>query len=139
MKADLREAVLDASIFIQAFVKEQYSEKALKLLGSLKTIYAPPLLPYEAGNTLIILNRRGFISREDALTLSSMILRVPNLEIREHSVEEAVKLALKLHLTLYDASYIQLSKELRLPLITADNTQYERGKRETDVIHAREI
>jgi|GEM_PF-5692189 predicted nucleic acid-binding protein len=46
-------------------------------------------------------------------------------------------MAIKLDITLYDASYLAL--EVEAPLITADMELYEKGKNISKVIHASKV
>lgn len=59
MPAAFPDAVLDDSLLVQAVMREKRMEAALKLLETLRKIYAPPLIFYEAGNTLVALARRA--------------------------------------------------------------------------------
>jgi len=132
------EAVLDASILVQAVVRERYTKNALKLIGTLKTIYAPSLILYEIANALVILVRRNFLAKEDAVRKFNHLIRIPTLNIREPNLSKAIDIAVELKLTLYDASYLALALETRIPLITADKILCDRGRRIAKVIHVSE-
>lgn len=138
-KAELKEAVLDASIFVQAFIREDYTDLAIKLLRRLRRIYEPPILLYEVGNVFTMLVRRGIISSEEAKAKFNLACNTPILEIREPDEREVLDLALELGLTFYDCSYLKLSMKLKIPLITADNVLYERGKEAAYVISASQL
>ncbi|MEM2928408.1 MAG: type II toxin-antitoxin system VapC family toxin [Nitrososphaerota archaeon] len=139
MKIEYNEAVLDASLFIQAFVREDYTDLAIELINNLKKIYAPLLLIYEIGNALIRLARRKFIENNEVIEKLNLAYSTPNLELRKHNIENTAKIALNLNISFYDASYIELSRELNVPLITADKFLYEKGKNTDFILYAPEL
>ena len=90
------EAVLDTSILTQTVVKEEHTELALRLIEKLKSIYAPPLALYEIGNALVILVRRGFITKKDALRKFKSLTAIPTLDIKEPTLDRAIEVAVEL-------------------------------------------
>jgi predicted nucleic acid-binding protein len=132
-------AVLDASILIQTLVREKYTDIALKLVSMLKAIYVPSLILYEIGNALVILTRKNFITKEDAIRKFNYINSIPTLNIKEIEFNKAIDIAIELDITLYDASYLDLAFEAEAPLVTADRELYEKGKTMAKVIHASEV
>ena len=120
---------------IQTLVSEEHSNAALSLIGHLSEICAPALLWYETGNALITLHRRGFLSAEDSYKKFIQAKDIVIINIVEPNYNEAFKLAKKLNLTLYDTIYVQLAKELQLPLFTADMELCQKADREAEVIH----
>ena len=139
MSSELFKAVLDTSILIQTLVREKYTDAALKLVGTLKTIYVPSLVPYEIGNTLVILARKTFITKKDAMRKFKSISAIPTLNIQEVALNRAIDIAIELEITLYDAAYLALALEVDSPLITADTELYEKGKTMAKVTHASEV
>lgn len=139
MSGELSKAVLDASVLVQTLVREKYTDVALKLVATLKTIYVPSLVPYEIGNTLVILARKNFITKKDAVRKFKSICSIPTLNIQEIDRDRALDMAIELEITLYDASYLVLALEANSPLVTADRELYEKGKTIAKVIHASEV
>ncbi|MFQ6085724.1 MAG: type II toxin-antitoxin system VapC family toxin [Candidatus Bathyarchaeia archaeon] len=139
MSSELPKAVLDASILIQTIVREKYTKTALKLVSMLKAIYAPSLILYEIGNALVVLTRKNFIAKEDAIRKFKSVSSVPTLNIREITLSRAIDMAVELEITLYDASYLALALEADAPFVTADRKLYEKGKAVAKVIHASEV
>ena len=139
MSNELPKAVLDASILIQTLVREKYTDIALKLVSMLKEIYVPSLILYEIGNALVILTRKNFITKEDAMRKFKSVSSIPTLNIREITLSGAIDIAIELKITLYDASYLALALEADAPLVTADRELYEKGKTTAKVIHASEV
>jgi len=139
LSGELSKAVLDASVLVQTLVREKYTDVALKLVATLKTIYVPSLVPYEIGNTLVILARKNFITKRDAVRKFKSICSIPTLNIQEIDLNRAIDMAIELEITLHDASYLALALEANHPLVTADRELYEKGKTIAKVIHASEV
>jgi predicted nucleic acid-binding protein len=84
----------------------------------------------EVANALWKLNRvKKVISVEDALRLFNMLSSLLNvniiLEPEQLYLSKAFRIALDYGLTVYDALYIALAKEKKLPLLTLDERQRE--------------
>jgi predicted nucleic acid-binding protein len=118
-----------------AVVGENYSEKPLKLLKMFKEITVPSISFYKVVNALVMLARRGFISRDEEALKFNYIDSIPTLLVYEVSSVKAVELAMLLNITLYDPSYLRLAIEAKTALITADKDLYEAGRRAAEVIH----
>jgi len=136
---ELSRAVLDASVLVQTVVREKYTDVALKLVSTLKTIYVPSLASYEIGNALVILACRNFLTKKDAIKKFRSISSIPTLNIREIALDRAIDTAIELETTLYDATYLALAIEADAPLVTADLELYEKGKKAAKVVHAAEV
>lgn len=114
--------VLDASVSAcWAFDDEDHPTAALAL-ERLRTeeAHAPSLWWYEMRNIVVVNERRGRLSREDATTF---LRSLGELGISDHHApdEQAVLFIARTHnLTVYDASYLALAQRLSLPLATLD-------------------
>jgi predicted nucleic acid-binding protein len=116
--------VLDASVVLKCFLKEQDSSKALRLLEAHilgdEQIAVPELLYYEVANALVT---KTTLSEEAIITALRNVLE---LELASYSLgmEEyvrAAQLAIKANITVYDASYPVLAERLGTNFITADS------------------
>lgn len=115
--------VLDASVILKCFLKEQDSPKALKLLeahtsGDMQ-IAVPELLYYEVANALITKTRLP----EEAITKA--VRNLLELDLVSYSLGpdeyiRAAQLAVSSNITMYDASYPVLAERLGIDFITAD-------------------
>ena len=116
--------VVDASVIVKWFLEEEFSSEALKLrndyVRGVITIAVPSLLEYEVLNAL---KYSGVYTvkelKEIGLALNKYGFEVHELEgkLKEYIIE----VALKKNLTIYDASYIALAKQLNTILYTADS------------------
>lgn len=117
-------AVLDTSVVFKWFHhdNEEDVDAALLLrnawMGGALEVHVPDLLVYELINSLVRKGRRT----ED---IEAAVSRSWVLGLTIHRVDEAlsrstVRLARKLGITAYDATFLALALELSVPLITAD-------------------
>lgn len=115
--------VVDASVALKWFVDEPDSFLAVALRNSHvhreTHLVAPDLIVYEVANAL--LHNPRFTESEtlravDTLYDLQLELIVPTAEL----VHTTIRLATRHELTFYDALYVEVARELRMELITAD-------------------
>ncbi len=119
----MEEVVVDASVIVKWFVKEVYSEQALKIRDSYINgeimIVAPNLLPFEVLNALRYTN---FFNENDlkmiAEAMESYGFKLIPLEGKYAS--RTIEISLKKEITIYDAAYVALAVVLKTQLYTAD-------------------
>lgn len=118
--------VVDASVAIKLFIEQEDSEQAEALFAKLGTdsdteLYVPELFYVECANVLWQYVRRA---NYPAAAAKASLVRLKALALRTVSVSELVSEALDIAITqsisAYDACYVELSKRLRFPLVTAD-------------------
>ena len=121
--------ILDASVVVKWFSEEEYTEKALAIRERIRMgeerVIVPDLLLYELANALKYNPSFDANDVSDALTsIFDMDLEIvtPIPEI----INLAVALAFDYNITVYDAFYIALAKDLELTFITADRRLCER-------------
>ena len=118
-----KKVVPDASVLVKWFVKEECSEKALKIRdsyieGKIKII-APELIIFEVLNAL---RYKGLFTEpeleeiSEALDAFSFELR----PLRGSYAKKTVETAFKNNITIYDSSYITLALEENAEFFTAD-------------------
>ncbi|HJS20163.1 MAG TPA: type II toxin-antitoxin system VapC family toxin [Anaerolineales bacterium] len=118
--------VVDASVGIKLFVKEEFSEQAHALFSYLAAdppaeLYIPDLFYIECTNILLKYTRRFGRALEDS---QADVADIKVLSLKSTStaelMENALLLATEKGLTAYDACYAVLAQKLEVPLITAD-------------------
>lgn len=119
--------VIDASVVIKWFIEEKDSAKALLLkdnhINGKTILIAPDLLIYEVANVLLFskiftpLEIKGCL--QDLYELEIDLIN-PSIDF----VLSAIELAFSKQISIYDASYLALAKELDTKLITADKKLY---------------
>jgi len=137
----VKACVVDSSVAVKWFSQEDGTEAALALRdcafsGKLR-LEGPDLLLYEIGNAL----RHN--SRLDAGGVKLAVGSLLDLGIVFHPagsalLSNAVDLAFRYRLTVYDACFIALADILDLPLITADEKLASRAARHPKVVRLSE-
>lgn len=84
----------------------------------------------EVVNSLWKRVRRGEITEEQATELTDALLEAKIVRIfsQEPLLTEALRLSVKLDITIYDSLYIVLARQLRADLITSDITQAKKAE-----------
>lgn len=123
--------VLDASVIYKWFIDEIYKDKALKLRAKISSSESscviPDLLIYEFSNAL---RYNTDYSNED---IKSAIRSLYDMEIDIVAPipdihDTAVDIARAKNITIYDAYYVALAKEIGYIFITADKKLYKNVK-----------
>ncbi|MEW6557854.1 MAG: type II toxin-antitoxin system VapC family toxin [Elusimicrobiota bacterium] len=119
--------VLDTSVILKWFFEEDGTQEAIFLKNQFETgkidIVEPDLLIYELANVLRYNNRFPETAIKTAVK-SLYDLRIKFLTPTISIMENAIHLALKTNLSVYDCVYTSLSMKLSAPLITADKKLY---------------
>ncbi|UCE12286.1 MAG: type II toxin-antitoxin system VapC family toxin [Candidatus Heimdallarchaeota archaeon] len=125
--------VVDASVVLKWFVEETDTEKALQVRDYLKE-EAIPIVPaiffYEIANVLRYKTEFGIEDIKNVVqTLEDFQFRVEFFE--KDVAHPTIDLAYQYGITIYDASYIAISKKNQIDFMTADEKLYSklRGER----------
>jgi len=117
------ELVADAGAFLAVVLNEEDRTWVVERTSG-STIVSPEVLPYEIGNALIAVRKKGRFSDDEILKAFELSQRIPVtlLPVRIH---DAMKIAIKFRIYAYDAFYIQCCLETKLPLISLDERMCE--------------
>lgn len=110
--------VADASVIAALVFGEPRAEEAMRLLRG-SSLYEPVLLSFE----LMSVARRKILRHPDqAETIKRAFSMALALDIHwvETDFEAALRLALDTGLTTYDATYLSLARQIKVPLVTFD-------------------
>lgn len=115
--------VLDASVILKWFLEEVNSDTALtlkqKYLSGIINIAAPDLILYELANALNY--QKSFPPESIYTAVESLIdLGIDIIVPTKAILRGAIEIAHKDKISLYDAAYISLAKQLGYCFITAD-------------------
>ena len=125
--------VVDCSVLIAGLLPDEVEVQAQALLKDLQqgvsVVVVPSLFYQEVSNVLLMAYRRKRISREvlsQYLDVIAMLpLKVDTAAATQSTTMKTVcELTEKHGLTTYDASYLELSIRLGLPLATLDSDLY---------------
>lgn len=123
----MRKFVLDASITLSWFIDPSVAPLAARvqrflLQGSRALV--PPLWRQEVANGFVIAQRRGTLSANRISQALSELELLMSHSIEgfdcDFSVQRIVSVAQRFSLTAYDATYLEMARELHLPLATLD-------------------
>jgi predicted nucleic acid-binding protein len=123
--------VLDASIVLKWFLKEQDSSKAIKIKseiidGELIAI-VPDLILYEIANALRY--KEGYDSESVSEAINAIIdLDMEIIVPTESLLKESAEISFEKDISMYYAIYVALAKETGYNFITADQRLYRNIK-----------
>lgn len=113
------EIVSDASAFLAVALNEFDRDWVIeKTSGS--TIVSPEVLPYEIGNALIAMKKRGRLNNREILRAFDITQRIA-VRLVPVKMHDALRMALRFNIYAYDAYYLQCCIENQLPLISLDD------------------
>lgn len=127
----MKRVVLDASIALKWFLKEEDTDIAEVLLERIKRkeieVDVPQLFFFELAN---VIKTKTKSTSQDVLEAINKIfsLKLSGEKINKKLLVKANFYAQKYDLTIYDASYLALAKTLGVNLITADEKLKKRAR-----------
>ena len=136
---------MDASVVAKwVLPDEQHQENAVKLkedsASGTAELCAPSFITQEVANSLWKAVKLKRIPEEDAQEALKALndMQIELYELDWNQLSQALGIACKLNMTIYDASYLFLANENKINFITADNKLYETAKRHFGVIHVKD-
>ncbi len=113
------EIVADASVFLAVILNESDRDWVIhKTTG--KGIVSPEVLPYEIGNALIAMKRKGRLHDREILRAFDLSQRIA-VKLVSVNIHEAIKMALRFNIYAHDAYYLQCCIENKSSLISLDD------------------
>lgn len=117
--------VLDASVAVGWVVARQATaySRSIRMRARREPYYAPSLWRLEVVNALRSLERRRAMAADAAEIAADILERMrPIFHDAEMPLADLLKLARKFDLSAYDANYLALALELRLPIACSDGS-----------------
>ena len=113
------ELVADASVFLSVALNEADREWVIEKTAAC-SIVAPEVLPYEIGNALIAVKKRGRLNDREIMRAFEISQKIP-VRLVAVKISDALKIALHYNIYAYDAYYVQCCIENKSPLISLDS------------------
>lgn len=110
--------VSDTNIFLAVVLDEPEKDRIIQITSGVD-VSAPEILPYEIGNALSAMLKRGQISNTEALAALKATNNIP-VRLLATDIQQALKLAMEFNIYAYDAYFLQCAKAWSSPLITLD-------------------
>lgn len=111
--------VTDTNIFLAVVLNEPERGRAITLtLGH--ELIAPEILPFEIGNALSAMRKRGRITRKEAMLAFGSAQNVP-VDLRRIDIGKALELACEMEIYAYDAYFLQCAIANQSPILTLDS------------------
>jgi len=79
----------------------------------------PMILPYEVGNALSAMVKRGRLTDAEATDAFKRSQQIP-VQLVAVAIEQALAFAFKLNIYAYDAYFLECARALNYPLLTLD-------------------
>lgn len=121
----MRRFVLDCSVTMAWCFEDEadhYSDGVLAALSGSSAV-VPGLWPLEVANVLMVSERRGRLTREDAQRFLEHLASLPiSVDPIVPEAGELLAVARAHRLSAYDAAYLHLAVRTHLPLATRDRT-----------------
>ncbi len=113
------EIVADASAFLAVVLNESDRDWIIQRTTG-KSIVSPEVLPYEIGNALIAVKRKGRLDNREILKAFNLSQRIA-VKLVSVKIHDAMKIALRFNIYAYNAYYLQCCMENKLSLISLDD------------------
>lgn len=110
--------VADTNIFLAIALDEPPKEHIVEVTSD-AVLSAPEILPYEIGNALSAMIKRGRISKVEALAAEKAANLIP-VRLVSIDIQKALEVAIEYNLYAYDAYFLLCAKSLVQSLMSLD-------------------
>jgi predicted nucleic acid-binding protein len=110
--------IADTNIFLAVALDEPEKTTIVHLTEG-ADIAAPEILPYEIGNALTAMCKRGQITSQQAVNVYQITQQIP-VRLLAVDIGKALDIALRFNTYAYDAYFLECARALARPLITLD-------------------
>jgi len=110
--------IADTNIFLAAALNEPEKKAIISMTIGYELI-APEVLPFEIGNALSAMVKRGRLGNREAALVYEETQKIP-VELRGVDIKRALELSCKHKIYAYDAYFLECALVARCPLLTLD-------------------
>jgi len=110
--------VADTNTFLAVALNEPEKRQIVQLTAG-HDLVAPVVLPFEIGNALTAMLKRGALSPDEIPAAWDAVQAIP-VELRGLDMSAALALAVRFGIYAYDAYFLECALSLRSPLLTLD-------------------
>lgn len=120
------EIVADASTFLAVVLDEADRNWVIEKTAGCSAV-SPEVLPYEIGNALIAVRRKGRLNDREILRAFDISQRIA-VRLVPVKIHDAMKIAIRFNIYVYDAYYLQCCLENKLALLSLDGRMCDIAK-----------
>ena len=110
--------VADTNTFLAVALDEPERDQIIELTTGHELI-APAVLPFEIGNALTAMMKRGVLERDEITPVWQAVQAIA-VDLRRIDIEAALSLAIQFGTYAYDAYFLECALRLGVPLLTLD-------------------
>ena len=110
--------VADTNTFLAVALDEPEKSQIVRATTG-HDLVAPDVLPFEVGNALTAMLKKGVISPDEVPVAWDAVQAIP-VDLRGLDMPAALALAVRFGVYAYDAYFLECALNLRLPLLTLD-------------------
>lgn len=110
--------VADTNIFLSVALDEPEKDNIVRLTID-ATLVAPEILPYEVGNALSAMVKRGRLSASDAMEVEQVVSAIP-VRLMRAEIPASLQIALEHNIYAYDAYFLHCARVFSCPVLTLD-------------------
>ena len=110
--------VADTNTFLAVALDEPEKPQIVRLTSGHELV-APAVLPFEIGNALTAMLKKGAILAEHVPAAWDAVQAIP-VDLRDLDMPAALRLAVRFGVYAYDAYFLECALSCRLPLLTLD-------------------
>jgi predicted nucleic acid-binding protein len=115
--------VADTNTFIAVSLNEPERKAIIDLTEGCELV-APDVLPFELGNALTAMMKKGTLQPHEISSSWDTIRQIP-VELKRIDIKYALEIAVQFGIYAYDAYFLECASGLRCPLITLDRRMKE--------------
>ena len=108
----------DTNTFLAVALNEPEKHRIIRLTEG-HDLIAPDVLPFEVGNALTAMLKKGALKKEEVALAWDAVQQIP-VDLRHTDIKSALKLAIEHNIYAYDAYFLECADNLRSPLLTLD-------------------
>ncbi len=112
------EIVADTNTFL-AVALDEPERAGIVALTTGHDLVAPEVLPFEIGNAITALAKRGVLQAGEVSAVWDAVQTIP-VDLRAVDIKAALDIAMRFGMYAYDAYFLECALGLRLPLLTLD-------------------
>ena len=110
--------IADTNTFIAVALNEPEKDLIIRLTEG-SDIIAPEVLPFEVGNALTAMLKKGVLQADEVASSWEIVQHIP-VDLRHINIKAALKIATQFNIYAYDAYFLECADSLRSPLLTLD-------------------